>query len=403
MNQLISDIKNNHLYEMPFCKRVMLDVFDKSRPVPTFENSLKNTFGWIKQSFEATGDGGSSAYYHLGYGWKSSYPETTGYLIPTLYEYAEHSNDKSWSALARKASEWLLEIQDKEGGWQGLQIGVPCEPRIFNTGMILDGMIAAFLKEKDERYLVAAIKAMDWILSKIGENGLFTSNNPVKGGWSADILVLAYMSVVVQYTTKDKQAEYLKLIHKAMDAHLKFQQPNGWMAASNFEDSFRNTAVLHILGYAFDGLLVLFETTKEERYLNSAMKIAVELLSLYEATGQIPSYVSSDWSTYFDMGKTKASLCLTGLSQIAICFHKVALIKNKPEYATAANKLIERVASISNWQSSCSGLAYGVAGSYPISGHYQKYKILNWAAKFHAESILMSFGKCAPRRKDEKR
>jgi len=399
MNQALSDIKNNHLYETPFLKRVLYDYLGKTGQTPSLDESLTKTFSWIKASFEATGDGGSAAYYHLGHGWKSSYPETTGYLIPTLYEYSRYSIDSYWAELAHKAAEWLIKIQYKEGGWQGLQIGVPCEPRIFNTGMILDGMISAFLHQKDEKYLEAAIKGVDWIISKIGNNGLFISNNPVKGGWSADILVLSYAATVIQYLPADKQSKYLESIHNSMNSHLKFQAPNGWISASNFEDSFPDTAVLHVLGYAFDGLLVLFEVTGEQKYMDSAMAIAGELLSLYKTTGQIPSYIKSDWSTYYDMGRGKASLCLTGLSQVAICFHKIARIKNKPEYVEAANKIIAQVAGIGNWKSSCNGLSYGITGSYPISGHYQKYKTLNWAAKFHAESILLAMNKSLPRKR----
>ena len=68
-----------------------------------------------------------------------------------MYEYAAYRENDEWKKLAKRAADWLLQIQAPEGGWQGLHIGTPCDLRIFNSGMILDGLIAAYRVENDMR------------------------------------------------------------------------------------------------------------------------------------------------------------------------------------------------------------------------------------------------------------
>jgi hypothetical protein len=400
MKAIIKDILVNRLFKQAFLKRLLFDDTNRPRKTPLFNESLDNTFEWIKQSFVATGDGGSSAYYQLGKGWKSSYPETTGYLIPTMYDYASYKNDKGVKELAQKAADWLCNIQLIEGGWRGLQVGVECEPRVFNSAMILDGLIAAYRVEKNEKYLLSANCGMEWILSRMGENGLFTVNNPVPGGNSADTLVLACLLIVLQYSSDSNRKEgYINKIKHSLDVHVNLQRANGWFDKCNFSDSYPDTALLHHIGYTLDGLIICSELLNEPKYFDVALKSSLMLLDKFEKEGIIPAFIKSDWSTYLDIDGKRASLCLTGLSQMAIVFNKIARANKDDRYLKASNAIIAKVATISNWQSREKGLCYGIAGSYPITGNYQKLKLVNWAAKYHAESVLLSIDKCMGRNK----
>src|SRR5579871_6154207 len=47
------------------------------------------------QDESATADGGVARHYGLRDGWAPSYPETTGYIIPTLLEQAELRRDEA--------------------------------------------------------------------------------------------------------------------------------------------------------------------------------------------------------------------------------------------------------------------------------------------------------------------
>ena len=49
-----------------------------------FDNKvhIKGAIDWLKRAQDSTSDGGVSAGY-FRYGWETSYPETTGYIIST--------------------------------------------------------------------------------------------------------------------------------------------------------------------------------------------------------------------------------------------------------------------------------------------------------------------------------
>src|SRR5437660_12878717 len=49
---------------------------------------LQATMGWLCRAQDRGGGGGVSAGYSLLRGWLPPYPETTGYIIPTFFDYA---------------------------------------------------------------------------------------------------------------------------------------------------------------------------------------------------------------------------------------------------------------------------------------------------------------------------
>ena len=52
------------------------------------EQHLLAAAEWLERAQSTTGDGGVSGRYRLDSGWTSSYPETTGYIVPTFLRLA---------------------------------------------------------------------------------------------------------------------------------------------------------------------------------------------------------------------------------------------------------------------------------------------------------------------------
>ena len=50
----------------------------------TDKDHLYAAAAWLERAQDATQDGGVSGRYRLDSGWSSSYPETTGYIVPTF-------------------------------------------------------------------------------------------------------------------------------------------------------------------------------------------------------------------------------------------------------------------------------------------------------------------------------
>ena len=94
---------------------------------------------WLRRSIEVTGGQGSSHSWSPLFGWQKAYPETTGYLIETLLDYAELKQDDSLRELSLQCANWLVSTQLPSGAFPGLLAGSK-EPSVFNTAMILFGL-----------------------------------------------------------------------------------------------------------------------------------------------------------------------------------------------------------------------------------------------------------------------
>lgn len=381
-------VKYYRLYKKANFKLYVLDRAKKVGPIVDTDHALQNIFQWIEASFRATNDGGSSAYYTVGRGWKSSYPETTGYLIPTLYDYADYSQNSKWSDLANSAGSWLLSIQFENGAWQGGQVDSDIGERVFNSAMILDGIIECYERENDPKYLDSALKGLKWLVSCIGDDGVLSQHN-ISAGGSFDLLSLACMARAWQYLEGSEREDTLSEIRRSVSAHLELQNANGWWKRSNFDYSYPNTSLLHHLSYTLDGVLILSEILEDKSLEEVVLKSARKMLSMFEVNRKLPAFINEDWTPYFDLGDKQYSQCLTGYAQTSIVFIKLARLKSDKRFLNAAYKMIDILSSIGNRSFGQGGLDYGLAGSYPIFGNYQPFQIVNWAAKYHAESMLL--------------
>ena len=66
---------------------------------------------WLKAAQDAMTDGGVGGRYLLSEGWTSSYPETTGYIIPTFLRLAKELKDDDYLDRAARAVRFLLSVQ----------------------------------------------------------------------------------------------------------------------------------------------------------------------------------------------------------------------------------------------------------------------------------------------------
>ena len=56
---------------------------------PAALTRVRAALDWLARSQDATGNGGSAAYYSPWLGWSRAYPETSGYIVPTLWRGAD--------------------------------------------------------------------------------------------------------------------------------------------------------------------------------------------------------------------------------------------------------------------------------------------------------------------------
>src|SRR5215469_18944415 len=112
---------------------------------------LRSALEWLCRAQDATDSAGFARGYSLVRheqfgirGWQAAYPETTGYIIPTLFLAAHHLAWPELAVRAIRAAQWEIEVQLPSGAVQGGVTGEPPTPAIFNTGQVMFGWLAAY-------------------------------------------------------------------------------------------------------------------------------------------------------------------------------------------------------------------------------------------------------------------
>jgi len=141
---------------------------------------VKKTLHWLQRSIAVHAGRGSAGYYHLWRGWSAAYPETTGYLIETLWDYYRLTSDESLRRDALSCTDWLCDIQQADGAWPG-GIGGNLAPRLFDTGMILFGMTRSALETGDPRYAESARRAVAWLIQEFAKAPALRNSDYVSG------------------------------------------------------------------------------------------------------------------------------------------------------------------------------------------------------------------------------
>lgn len=333
----------------------------------------------LAQQASTTADGGYARHYSIASGWGQSYPETTGYIIPTLIQASDFLGEARYADSARRALDWCQAIQFAEGGFQGGVIKAdPLVPVTFNTGQILLGLAAGVTRF--DAYQDATRRAADWLVATLDDDGCWR-RHPTPFAKAGEKTYETHVSWGLLEAARALQqpaygAAALKNIHWAL---IK-QQANGWFADCCLTDPVH--PLTHTIGYALRGIIEGYRYEADQRLLAAAELTAEALLGVIEPSGRIAGCFTRDWRP------AVAWSCLTGAVQIAACWFLLYEITGKTAYAEAArraNAFVRRTIH----QDGEPGLRGAVKGSFPVDGDYGRFEALNWAAKFAIDANFM--------------
>lgn len=350
-------------------------------PDPGAERVLQESIGWlcVAQDRSRSADGGVARDYSLIHGWASSYPETTGYIVPTFLHYADRTGSAEIRERARRMTDWLVSIQLPCGGFQGGKVdSQPVVPVTFNTGQILLGLAAA--EASFGAYGAAMRRAADWLVDTQDPDGCWRKH-PTPFAKSGE---KAYETHVAWGLLEAARIESNRGYAEAALANVRWalglQRPNGWFDHCCLDDPAR--PLTHTIGYALRGVLEAYRFSHEPVFLESAVRTADGVLSALRPDGHLAGRLRADWSP------AASWVCLTGNAQIAHCWLLLAEFTGERRYAEAAQKanaFVRRVVRVSGTPE----IRGAVRGSYPASGPYGRHQYLNWAAKFLADSLML--------------
>ena len=227
------------------------------------------------------------------------YTEISGYALTLLLYLYKETGDNIYLQRAQKVGDWLLKIQHHTGAFPTafyLSDNSSQKPNgfhSFDAVMVFNGLTNLYRHINQEKYLISAKKAADWVLdyqkkdgsiativdedkNKVEDNQETWSSQP--GSYHAK-LAIGYLNLY----DLTKKENYLKAARKLCDYALSFQQSDGQfftygkIKGTNF----------HPHAYTAEGLFIAGTYLNEVKYKKSAQK-AIQWAISFNKEGIIP-------------------------------------------------------------------------------------------------------------------
>ena len=345
-----------------------------------YKTNYLKSLNWILSSSRKRG--GSSAYFLPFKGWSKAYPETTGYIIPTLLEASNIIGDIKYKKLATEYGLWLLSIQDKKGFWnQGLYpFKNNSKPSIFNTGQILLGLLKLYEETDNLQWINGAEKALNWLANGLKDDELWGS-----GDYLNKTETPSYYSHVIwpmlEVCKKTNNNKITKLCKKGILNIILRKQSNGVFKGWGFEKC--KPAFTHNIGYTIKGIQESGRILNDDFIRTSADSTIEKLIRISELRGgKLPGLFDDSFKAIGNF------VCLTGNLQIAENLLTYESYNKDLRIVNSAAKLIDFVCSRQSLYSPFKGIEGGIAGSSPLYGKYMRFRYPNWASKYLCDVIL---------------
>ena len=361
-------------------RRIQAEGLDRLAPDPGAETAIGKSLRWLcrAQDGSLTRDGGVSRHYGLREGWAASYPETTGYIIPTFLAESTRYAMLDLSERARRMLDWFTLIQFPEGGFQGgLVTHEPRIPVTFNTGQILLGLASGAAWFGEEKYLDAMHRAARWLAATQDADGCWRKF-PTPFAAPGEKTYETHVSWgLFEAERVARDCGYREVGLKQVRWALRRQTKNGWFHDCCLNDC--NRPLTHTIGYALRGILEAYRSSNERSFLDAAVLTGEAVMQRLGEDGSLAGRFDREWRPAVKWN------CLTGSLQIAHCWLLLFEFTDEQRFLQAAkraNAFVRRTALMEGDP----GVAGGIKGSHPISGGYGQYQYLNWATKFFVDS-----------------
>jgi hypothetical protein len=340
---------------------------------------------WLLDAQRA--DGGIAAYYSLLKGYSESYPEVTGYIIPTLFDYshseyshsdfAHSTQDETATVAAERAIQWLLSLQMSTGAFPGGLHGGDAKPSIFNTGQILHGLVRAWRETHRPEVRDASIAAGNWLVMMQQADGSWSGPGAYQGTAHTYYSMVSWALAALAEQSADDR--YGLAAERNCDWVLSHVRPSGWIDGINLQG---HPSYLHFIAYILQGVLECGILRQRSDAIETTAKSAWALLRKFETGKYLPGAFEADFK-----GGRKFT-CITGNAQMSCVWLRLFEVTGDLRYFNAALKMNEMLKQLLP-RSGPRGIVGGVSGSYPVWGAYQPLRYISWGCKFFADALML--------------
>lgn len=380
--------KSSNSYNAAAIKETKREVLQTGILVKDNQFHLLEAIEWLKRAQDATPDRGVARGYSVGWtsylntrGWQPSYPETTGYIIPTFFECAEYLQDVDLETRAIEMADWEIDVQMDCGAVMGGTVDRIPTPAVFNTGQVMLGWLCTNGHTKEQEYIAASEKAAHFLIGIQAKDGAWYKGNSVFANQSHTTYNSRVGWALIIYGRKIDNSAYVEAGQRNIEYTVSRQRSNGWFEDNCLSDP--SAPLLHTICYAIEGLLGAYNEIGNEDYLERTLLAADHLIQCIREDGSTPGRLDQDWQ-----GTVEWS-CLTGSAQLSCVLLRLFAITHEKKYQAAARRVLSFLKSTQNCVADDPGLRGGIKGSHPFDGAYGQYQVLNWATKFYADALLL--------------
>jgi hypothetical protein len=353
------------------------------------EVHLRAALEWLLHSQKVTGTAGFAAAYSFKDGWLPPYPETTGYIIPTLFDAYSMFGGARLREAAVEAAGWEVEIQLPSGAIQAGYWGMDPQsfwnrdlvPAAFNTGQVVLGWNRAFQETADRRYLDASVRACWFLVDCVDETGIFRRGlspgptNPTRAYYTRVAHAMAWTGQLAA------EPAFEPVARRHLDWVLGQLQSDGWFLHAGFQDD--DTPLTHTMAYTAEGLLDAGQFLGEDRYIDASRRHVVAAAHACERRGFfLPAQFTSGWKSVDRFS------CVPGNAQFATLWLRHGRRDRDLPLINTGLKMVEWLKQRQALDNVEPGIRGGLPGAWPIDGGYSVYSYVNWAAKYFVDALL---------------
>lgn len=351
--------------------------------VPDARRGLQAAAEWLARAQDASGCGGVSAHYDVvKRRWAGAYPETTGYIIPTFFRYADFSGHDDYRERAVRMAAWESDIQLADGGVRAGTMDAPkIVPTIFNTGQVLFGWLSAWQRTRDERFHDSAIRAADWLVAAQDEDGAWRRFASPFAAHALNTYNTRVAFALAKAGHVLAEPRYIEAAVRNVEWAFTQMRPNGWLQNNDLEDNDR--PLTHTIAYATRGMLEVGLIAAKTTFVDAATRIARAVAQTQRHDGALPGRLDAAWRPACRW------TCVTGNAQMAIIWQRLAAQTGDHSLKASAENAIQFNLSIQDLSPTDAGVRGAMPGSYPRSGGYMKHRYPNWAAKFFMDALML--------------
>ena len=315
--------------------------------------------------------------------WRSSYPETTGYIIQSLVEFAARTDRKEVLERARDMARWEAQVQMPSGAVQG---GPVCEPdqqhaAVFNTGMVLQGWTELLATNGHEEFLEPARRAADFLAGDLADDGHFRTHGPFVSQDKVKTYNCLCAWALYRFGHIVDEQRYRDAAVRSVAAAVKEQNAVGWYARNCLDRP--DAPLTHTIGYSAQGIFETGLLAGRDDFIASARRCVDAFMTCIRDDGFVRGRFYDNWQP------ACFSSCLTGNAQMAIVCYRLFEQCGEPKYRQAADRLMNFLQGLQQTDSGDPALDGAIAGSHPVGGDYMTYGYPNWATKYLLDGLLL--------------